>query len=322
VNAPPWKPTASLEMLKLRAKSLAQIRDFFAERRVLEVETPALSTAGISDPALEQMLVHTAENRACYLQTSPELPMKRLLAAGSGDIYQICHVYRDSELGRWHEPEFTLLEWYRLGWDEDRLMLEVESLLETLLRPSRRLEPTVQLSYEDAFLEFLSVSPTAGEDQLRAALAAKDIDVPTELGKESLLDLALSLAVLPRLNPNAATFIFDYPANQASLAKLKLKATPVAARFELFLGGIELANGFAELTDADEQQRRFELDLRQRRQAGRHEPPMDDDFLEALRHGLPSCAGVAIGLDRLLAVMSDADRVADTMAFPQAPSAI
>jgi lysyl-tRNA synthetase class 2 len=309
-------------MLKFRAKILAQIRNFFAERKVLEVETPALSAAGISDPALEQMVAQTAEDGAYYLQTSPEFAMKRLLAAGSGDIYQICHVYRDAELGRWHEPEFTLLEWYRLGWDEDRLMLEVESLIETLLRPSRRLEPTVHLSYEDAFLQFLSVSSTAGEQELRAAMAAKDIDVPTELGKESLLDLALSLAVLPRLNPNAATFIFDYPANQASLAKLKLKAIPVAARFELFLGGVELANGFAELTDADEQQRRFELELRQRRHAGRRAPPMDDDFLAALRHGLPSCAGVAVGVDRLLAVMSDADRVADTMAFPKAPSAI
>jgi len=309
-------------MLQLRAQILAQIRGFFADRQVLEVETPALSTAGVSDPALEQMQVRTAGGGTFYLQTSPEFSMKRLLAAGSGDIYQICRVYRDAELGRWHEPEFSMLEWYRLGWDEERLMLEVESLLETLLRPRRRLDASVHLSYRDAFLEFLSVCPTAGEDELRVALAAQAIDVPAGLGKDSLLDLALSQAVLPRLNPNAATFIFDYPPSQASLAKLRLKETPVAARFELFLGGVELANGFAELTDANEQRHRFELELRQRRHAGLSEAPMDGDFLEALRHGLPTCAGVAVGVDRLLAVLADADRVADTMAFPRAPTAV
>ena len=317
MSAASWRPTAAAATLRLRAELLAEIRRFCAERGLLEVETPALSTAGVPDLALEQMTVQAAGlgNELYYLQTSPEYAMKRLLAAGSGDIYQICRVFRDGELGRWHEPEFTLLEWYRLGWDEDRLMAEVESLLVTLLQPHRRLAPTVRMSYQDAFRDFLRVEPLAADAELRAALAREAIDIPADTGGDSLLDLALSHAIVPRLDPHAISFIYDFPASQAALARIKSQEPPVAARFEAFSGGIELANGFGELTDVAEHRRRFDKDLALRDRGGRHRPPSDERFLEALRHGLPPCAGVAVGVDRVVALAAGLTNVAETIAF-------
>ena len=317
MSAASWRPTAAAATLRLRAELLAEIRRFCAERGLLEVETPALSTAGVPDLALEQMTVQAAGlgNELYYLQTSPEYAMKRLLAAGSGDIYQICRVFRDGELGRWHEPEFTLLEWYRLGWDEDRLMAEVESLLVTLLQPHRRLAPTVRMSYQDAFRDFLRVEPLAADAELRAALAREAIDIPADTGGDSLLDLALSHAIVPRLDPHAISFIYDFPASQAALARIKSQEPPVAARFEAFSGGIELANGFGELTDVAEHRSRFDKDLALRDRGGRHRPPSDERFLEALRHGLPPCAGVAVGVDRVVALAAGLTNVAETIAF-------
>ncbi len=317
MSAASWRPTAAAATLRLRAELLAEIRRFCAERGLLEVETPALSTAGVPDIALEQMTVQAAGlgNELYYLQTSPEYAMKRLLAAGSGDIYQICRVFRDGELGRWHEPEFTLLEWYRLGWDEDRLMAEVESLLVTLLQPHRRLAPTVRMSYQDAFRDFLRVEPLAADAELRAALAREAIDIPADTGGDSLLDLALSHAIVPRLDPHAISFIYDFPASQAALARIKSQEPPVAARFEAFSGGIELANGFGELTDVTEHKTRFDKDLALRDRGGRHRPPSDERFLEALRHGLPPCAGVAVGVDRVVALAAGLTNVAETIAF-------
>ncbi len=312
-----WRPTASPATLRLRAELLAEIRRFCAERGLLEVETPALSTAGVPDPALEHMIVQAAGLGAepYYLQTSPEYAMKRLLAAASGDIYQICRVFRDGELGRWHEPEFTLLEWYRLGWDENRLMDEVESLLVTLLKPHRRLAATVRMSYHDAFRDFLRVDPLAADAKLRAALTREAIDIPADTSGDSLLDLALSHAIVPRLDPHAISFIYDFPVSQAALARIKPQEPPVAARFEAFSGGIELANGFAELTDVAAHRQRFATDLAQRHRAGRHAPPSDERFLEALRHGLPPCAGVAVGVDRVVALGAGLSNVAETMSF-------
>ena len=317
MSAASWRPTAAPATLRLRAELLAEIRRFCAERGLLEVETPALSTAGVPDLALEQMTVQAAGlgNELYYLQTSPEYAMKRLLAAGSGDIYQICRVFRDGELGRWHEPEFTLLEWYRLGWDEDRLMAEVESLLVALLQPHRRLAPTVRMSYQDAFRDFLRVEPLGADEELRAALTREAIDIPADTGGDSLLDLALSHAIVPRLDPHAISFIYDFPASQAALARIKSQEPPVAARFEAFSGGIELANGFGELTDVAEHRRRFDKDLALRDRGGRHRPPSDERFLEALRHGLPPCAGVAVGVDRVVALAAGLTNVAETIAF-------
>ena len=255
-----WRPSASTETLRLRAELLAKIRQFCADRGLLEVETPALSAAGVPDVALEHMTVQAAGLGAepyYYLQTSPELAMKRLLAADTGDIYQICRVFRDGELGRWHQPEFTLFEWYRVGWDEDQLMGEVESLLATLLRPYRDVAPTVRMSYRDAFRDFLRVDPFADGPELRGALSREAIDLPAETGADGLLDLALSQVIVPRLDPHAISFIYDFPASQAALARIKPQYPSVAARFEAFSGGIELANGFGELTDVTEQRQRF-----------------------------------------------------------------
>ncbi len=313
-----WRPSGAPETLRLRAEVLTKMRGFFAARDVLEVETPALSTVGASDPALDAMTAQPRDQGAqpYYLHTSPEFAMKRLLAAGSGDIYQICRVFRDAELGRWHEPEFTLLEWYRVGWDENQLIGEVESLLISLLEPHRPLKATVRMSYREAFRDILHVDSSDDEDAIRAVLSRQAIDVPTQLSGDGLLDLALSQIIVPHLDPDALSFIYDYPATQAALAKIKPGEPPVAARFETFSGGIELANGFGELTDAVEQRQRFDAELLRRRQDGRREPPLDERFLEALRHGLPACAGVAVGVDRVLALAAGLDNVAHTMSFP------
>ena len=315
--AQPWRPNASVEILRLRAAVLAGIRAFFAERDVLEVETPALSRAGITDLQLEPVSAqaHALGTAPLYLTTSPEYAMKRLLAAGTGDIFQICRVYRDGELGRWHQPEFTLLEWYRVGWNEAELMAEVEALLQTVLQGHRPLTPTVTMSYREAFRSVLGVDAMGDPIAIEQALTAQDIDVPAGISDDSLLDLAMSMAIAPRLQATGITFIYDYPRSQAALARIKPGPPPVAARFEAFFGGVELANGFDELTDEPEQRSRFESELKQRRKDALPVPPIDEAFLAALSHGLPSCAGVALGLDRLVALVAGVEAVAETMSF-------
>ncbi len=312
-----WRPQASLGTLRLRADLLASIREFFRQRDVLEVETPALSIAGCTDPNLEPLTacVGALGNRKHYLATSPEHPMKRLLAAGSGDIYQLCRVYRDGELGRWHQPEFTLLEWYRVGWDEQALMKEVDDLLRRLLVPHRPRASTVAFSYRQAFRRFLDFDPGEDSGALTDRLEHIGLTVPRGLGRDGLLDLALSTAVVPGFDPDSITFVYDYPASQAALARIKPESPPVAARFEAFSGGLELANGYFELTDADEQRSRFDAEQRKRRDAGLPVPPVDENLLAALSHGLPACAGVAVGVDRLVALAAGLDNVADAMSF-------
>lgn len=336
-----YERTASLEALRLRAAVLARIRGFFAARGVLEVETPALSPAAVTDPALASI---AAEVRSLggrqYLHTSPEFAMKRLLASGSGDIYQLCRVFRDDELGRWHQPEFTLLEWYRLGFDDMRLMDEVASLVREALGAAALDRPVERLRYADAFAGAVGIDPlppyaegraeppagswhgaTAASDHLKLPerlgrrLAALGVDVPPDLDAGGLLDLAFSAVVVPSLRPDALTFVHDYPPSQAALALLKPGPPSVAARFELFAGGLELANGFAELTDAAEQRRRFAADQLARRRRGLPEPPIDEAFLAALESGLPQCAGVALGVDRLVALVGGAESLSDVSAF-------
>ncbi len=306
-----------METLRLRADLLASIREFFRQRDVLEVETPALSIAGCTDPNLESLTARVAAlgNRNHYLATSPEHPMKRLLAAGSGDIYQLCRVCRDGELGRWHQPEFTLLEWYRVGWDEKALMEEVDDLLRRLLAPHRPRTSTVAFSYRQAFRLHLDFDPGEGSGALTDRLESLGLTVPRGLDRDGLLDLALSTAVVPGFDPDSITFVYDYPASQAALARIKPASPPVAVRFEAFSGGLELANGYFELTDADEQRSRFEAEQRKRREAGLPVPPVDEELLAALSHGLPACAGVAVGVDRLVALAAGLDNVADTMSF-------
>ena len=313
-----WGPRASMETLRLRADLLASIRAFFARRNVLEVETPTLSTAGCTDPNLESVTarVRALGTRDHFLATSPEYAMKRLLAAGSGDIYQLCRVYRDGELGRWHQPEFTLLEWYQVGWDEEALMTEVDELLTRLLAPHRPRSSTTRLSYHEAFHRYLKIDPGEDPTALANRLGNLGVNIPQGLDQDGLLDLALSTAIAPRFDPDSITFVYDYPASQAALARIKTTSPPVAARFEAFSGGLELANGYAELTDAVEQRSRFEAEQEKRRRAGLPVPPLDEDLLAALAHGLPDCSGVAVGLDRLVAVAAGLNDVAATMSFP------
>jgi lysyl-tRNA synthetase class 2 len=312
-----WRPTASLAALRRRAAMLAAVREFFASRAVLEVETPILSGAAVTDPQIESLATRVAGTAApAFLCTSPEFAMKRLLAAGSGDIYQICKVFRDGERGRWHNPEFTLLEWYRLGMDDAALMGEVDALVRRLLAPHRHLEPAERLSYSAALLRHAGVDAHAASDrELADAAQSHGVVCPTALDRDATLDLLMGLIVGPRLGLERPCFICDYPVSQAALARLKPGSPPVAARFELYLDGVELANGFHELGDGSEQRARFMRDLELRGARGQMQPPLDEHLLAALTAGMPDCAGVALGFDRLVAIALKAPRLADAMAF-------
>jgi len=315
--------SAVREKLKISAAAIGQIRRFFAERDVIEVATPALSKAATTDLALSSLSATVKSlNGRLYLQTSPEHAMKRLLAQGSGDIYQLSRVYRDDELGRWHQPEFRLLEWYRVGFSEFDLMDEVYDLLKSILSPRYPRLARLDISFADAFVEKFNVDPhtlaSNGRNRLVRGLADFDIDIPDEIGSNALLDLALSTAIAHDWPPATVVFLYDYPVSQAALAAIKPGDPPVAARFEVFIDTIEIANGFRELTDSAEQLTRFESDLNRRRADGMPEPPIDYEFLAALEAGLPDCAGVAIGIDRLMALLLGTDTLADAINFPHA----
>ena len=312
-----WRPGASVAALERRAALLAEARAFFAERGVLEVETPVLSASAVSDPQIESLACDVAgfEGRF-YLATSPEYAMKRLLAAGSGDIYQICRVFRDAERGRWHNPEFTMIEWYRGGFDDIALMAEVEDFVARLLAPRRRLSPAQHLSYAQALERYAGVDiGAAGEADLSAAAVRHGVACNSELDRDAKLDLLMGLIVGPHLGRESPCFICDYPASQAALARLKPGQPAVAARFELYIDGLELANGFHELAEPAEQRARFNKDLATRRARGQAQPPVDERLLAALEAGMPDCAGVALGFDRLVAIDLGCGRLADAMAF-------
>lgn len=321
-----WRPTATLEVLRLRARLLERIRGFFSERGVLEVETPVLSAAAATEPALASLVTRYLgplfpHGQNFYLHTSPEFPMKRLLAAGSGSIYQICRVFRDGEAGRLHNPEFTLLEWYRVGFDHRRLMDETNDLVMGLLAPTMTLDPPERLSYREAFRLHAGLDPhTAAAGDFLAAAETHDISASLDLfahgDLSTLRDLLLTHVVEPKLGQGRLTFIYDYPVSQASLARIQPGEPPLAARFELYLHGVELANGFHELTDPDEQRLRLERQIHARAANGLPIVPMDKRLLDALTHGLPDCAGVALGFDRLAMLAAGAHTIADAIAFP------
>jgi lysyl-tRNA synthetase class 2 len=314
----PWRPSASREALVHRAALLARTRAFFAARGVLEVETPILSSAGVTDPQIESLTTRVAgAPETWYLSTSPEYAMKRLLASGSGDIFQICKAFRDAERGRWHNPEFTLLEWYRLGFDDRALMAEVDELVRDLLLPRRRLAPSEHLPYAAALEQHAGVDAHRASDaELAAAAAAHGVHCEASLDRDARLDLLMGLVVGPKLGRDRPTFLCDYPASQAALARLKPGSPAVAARFELYVDGLELANGFHELASESEQRRRFEADLATRRARGQAQSRLDEHLLEALAAGLPDCAGVALGFDRLTAVALGVTGLGDVIAFP------
>jgi len=303
--------------LRRRAALLARTREFFAARGVLEVETPLLGAAGPSDPQIESLVTEVTGMRGrLFLSTSPEFHMKRLLAAGSGDIYQLCKAFRDAERGRWHNPEFTLLEWYRAGFDDAAMMAEVERLVAGVLAPERELPPAERLTYGEALRRHAGIDAyTASERDLMDAATERGIVCKAGLERDTMLDLLMGFVVGPRLGVDRPCFVHDYPASQASLARLKSGLPPVAARFELYLDGIELANGFHELADSSEQRDRFARDLAIRRKRGQAQPPVDERLLAALAAGIPDCSGVALGFDRLVAIALKATSLSQAMAF-------
>lgn len=314
-----WLPGTSLENLRERARILQWIRAFLAERGVLEVETPILSIAALSSPAIDSFITrYTGPGHAAgldlYLHTSPEFPMKRLLAAGSGPIYQLGKVFRQGEAGRRHNPEFTLLEWYRPGFDHYALMDEVEELVAPVLGLAGKAE---RLSYGDAFRRFAGIDPfMASIDALRATaqrLGIEGFDAGEE--RDTWLDLILSHCIEPYLGQEGLCFLTDYPASQAALARLSPGNPAVAERFELYYKGVELVNGFHELGDSAEQRKRFESELAERAEQGRDTPPMDERLLAALAAGLPDCAGVALGVDRLVMLALGAQSLDEVIAF-------
>jgi len=310
-----WQPGADLETLTLRAALLAAIRAFFASRNVLEVDTPLLCSAGVTDPAIESLLVEqgNALSGVRYLQTSPEYAMKRLLVAGSGPIYQIAHAFRDDESGRRHNPEFSLLEWYRPGFDHHDLMDEVAALVCELLGR----EDTNRISYRDLFRQAVGLDPfTADMASLEAAARAVTDTGSLQGPRDFWLDLLLTHVVEPSIAESGLVFVYDYPASQAALARIDQgDDVAIAQRFELYVDGVELANGYWELTDAAEQRERFLSDNRIRRERGQPERPLDENLLAALAAGMPDCSGVALGIDRLVMLATDASDIGRVQSF-------
>ncbi|MDP6165050.1 MAG: EF-P lysine aminoacylase EpmA [Gammaproteobacteria bacterium] len=317
-----WQPTADHSMLHARAQVLAQVREFFAERGVLEVDTPVLSHFGVSDPHIDSIPAEftpsgAKQGQTMYLMSSPEYAMKRLLAAGSGCIYQIAKAFRNGEAGSRHSPEFTLLEWYRVAYDLPQLMEEVAQLLSLLLAP--RL-PDLQWqfwTYQQAFEEILGVDPMLLSAAQLQSLARQHIDIamPDDTPRDTWLDLLMSHCLEPAL-PEAC-FIYNYPASQAALARVKKDSAghAVARRFEVYVQGLELANGYHELTDAQEQAQRFAQDNETRGELDKTPMAVDQRLVHALQEGMPDCAGVAMGLERVLMLANGKKDIAQVLAF-------
>ncbi len=315
-----WQPTASIEQLKSRAKVIQTIRQFFANRDVLEVDTPAMSHATVTDIHLHTFQTEFvgpgyADGRKLYFMTSPEFHMKRLLAAGSGCIYQICKSFRNEENGRYHNPEFTMLEWYRVGFDHHQLMDEMDELLQLVLGCG----DAQRMSYQQAFLTVLGVCPLEASmtelKRVAAELGLSDIAEP-EQDRDTLLQLLFSIGVEGKIGQDVPAFVFDFPASQAALAKINPQDPRVADRFEVYFKGIELANGFHELDNPAEQLKRFEEDNLKREEMGLAPQPIDHHLIEALKAGLPDCAGVALGIDRLIMLSLGCDHIDQVTAFP------
>lgn len=307
-----WRPTAAPGQLQARALLLREIREFFAERKVMEVETPLISMSGNTDPEIQS--IRTADGG--YLRTSPEFALKRLLASGSGDIYELGRVFRGGEAGRMHNPEFTMLEWYRKGFSHHRLMDEVTDLVKRCGRGKFDHWPVQKLSYRQLFLHHAGLDPNDADVSALAERAQESGINELELTRRQWLDLLLSVVIQPALPEHCLTYVHDFPADQAALARVRQDNPPVAERFELYLGRTELANGYQELTDAAEQARRFEADNRQRESRGQPVYQADHNLVKALEHGLPECAGVALGVDRLLMAVTGAASITEVLAFP------
>lgn len=315
-----WQPSATIETLKHRAEMMKQIRHFFSQRDVLEVETPLLSNGTITDVHLDafscQFHHHsTNAESSLYLQTSPEYAMKRLLCAGSGAIFQICKSFRNETPGRFHNPEFTMLEWYRPGFTDRELMSELDQLIQTILS----CKPAQRLSYQQAFIQHLDLDPLqANVEQVRSLVLtfSQDEWLLEETNKDTLLQWLFSMKIEPQLgDENTPCFVYDFPASQAALAKINQKDNRVAHRFELYFRGVELANGFYELQDPIEQALRFKVDNANRELLNLPVKPIDKYLLSALESGLPDCAGVALGLDRVFMLQQNLPHIEQAISF-------
>lgn len=334
-----YLPTAKLETLQFRARMLATARRFFDERGYWEVETPLLSHDGVIDSHLEPFVTHDAVGEPLYLQTSPEFGMKRLLVAGAEAIYQLGRVFRRGERGRLHNPEFTMIEWYKVGDDHHAQMQVVEELVRTLCRAGGRQpsehsgrlpvvsgqlslvsDPFLRTSYRRAFERDIGVDVTKSSVHELADLArAKSVSIPESLSvddRDGWLNLLLAELVEPNLGRGRPEFVYDYPASQAALACIRHEDPPVAERFELYIEGIEICNGYHELIDPAELRARMQDESARRVAAGLPEIPKSNRLLAAMEQGLPACSGVALGFDRLAMLIAGLDTVADVIAFP------
>jgi len=313
-----WRPSASINNLRVRARLLARIREFFASRDIMEVETPLLFPATVTDPHIGSIPAHfkkigSRTPQILYLQTSPEYAMKRLLASGSGSIYQISKAFRQGEIGRHHNPEFTMLEWYREGFDHHALMNDVDAFLQEILTTPQAKRFTVQQVFEN----YLHVNPhQASVLELTDIALQNNIFYQKNEDKNAWLDILFTHCIEPHLGKEVPIFLYDFPCSQAALAKIRSEENPpVASRFEVYFKGIELANGFHELQDPSEQRKRFEKDLQIRQQKGLERVPIDEQFLAALEAGLPDCAGVALGIDRLMMLATSMDAISKVISF-------
>lgn len=318
-----WQPTASLDALRARALLFQEIRSFFKERCVLEVETPLLCHAAIQDPHLHPIPAlylpfGTQNAETLYLQTSPEFAMKRLLAFGVGAMYQLCKAFRNGESGRLHNPEFTILEWYQPGYDHYQLMDEVELFLSCMIH-SQKAE---RITYRNLFLKFLDLDPFQAEDaELQAFAEAREINIGSELQntltRDDWLNLLMTHCIEPSLGFEGPVMVYDFPASQAALAKINTneQGFKIAERFEVYIEGMELANGYHELTDGLLQEQRFQEDARVRQTLDHPEIPIDIHLVSALNAGMPDCAGVALGVDRLLMLKQKSKDIKEVLAF-------
>lgn len=318
-----WRPRADTGAARTRARMLGNARRYFADTDAMEVDVPAISSAAVSDPNIDsvRLTLDIEPGAPRFLHTSPEYAMKRLLAAGYPDIYFLGKVFRDGEAGRRHQPEFTMAEWYRHGFGLSEIMHDAEQFILRTLDQLMLQTDAIRVSYRDAMQQALGHDPyTTHTDEL-AELAGADDSLRHALGddRDAWLDLLMATRVAPGFPNDRLTTVFHYPASQAALARLGEDAS-VAERFEIFLGDVELANGYVELTDADEQRRRFTEDLEKRAQRGAATRPVDELLLAALEAGLPDCAGVAVGFDRLVMLNAGCDDIRDVLTFPFEPT--
>jgi lysyl-tRNA synthetase class 2 len=308
-----WRPGASRLAIEARARLLADIRQYFSDKKVMEVVTPVLSRAGNSDPNIRS--VTTDSQRRKYLRTSPEYAMKRLLASGHGDIYELGPVFRAGEAGRYHNPEFTLLEWYRLGWNYLDLAGEVIELIRLCGHGQFDGWPVQRVTYRELIQRETGLDVLFCSESELAACAMERGITATPMDHQEWLDLLLSELIQPALPGESFTLLYDFPPEQAALARIRSGHPPVAERFEIYLGQMELANGYQELTDADEQLERFRREARLAETRGEEQTPLDMNLIAALSHGLPECAGVALGVDRLLMSCLKLERIDAVLSF-------